>query len=424
MRQNGEDISDETVTYTGGYIQCRMARSRRANALMKSLREDTEQLNTECGYGVVLVASAQLPLQGPRAKGVEIFLKDKDGKEPQWSGGNIRHPEVSNKNTTYKYPHNPFDSARKLTPSKERTTQERRFLSDSLLSPFGPGLNISGLGGGSQTPDVDETLFTSNSISSITVQTACTLNSAAQRTSTQSICSNPNPLLSASTSNLVPVIARKSAPSQARRTVPAQARKSGFQTPVLIQSELDLGFNIDTQETYSTTRGTSISNQSPVPNQLQICNLNAVTQRQVVHQNSVSTQSQAIPLNTVSNQSSIISTGTVPNPYPVPDPVHTTAHTTVHTPAPNPVSNLVPDPVHTPGDLNSKDNQSLFSGSSKPQVKYNPLHHIKISGLAGKEMIPDISLVLRPVVCEGCKVERKSTQDKAYRLKHFLKICE
>ena len=116
--------------------------------------------------------------------------------------------------------------------------------------------------------------------------------------------------------------------------------------------------------------------------------------------------------------------GTVPNPYPVPDPVHTTAHTTVHTPAPNPVSNLVPDPVHTPGDLNSKDNQSLFSGSSKPQVKYNPLHHIKISGLAGKEMIPDISLVLRPVVCEGCKVERKSTQDKAYRLQHFLKICE
>ena len=69
MRQNGEDISDETVTYTGGYIQCRMARSRRANALMKSLREDTEQLNTECGYGVVLVASAQLPLtrtQGQR----------------------------------------------------------------------------------------------------------------------------------------------------------------------------------------------------------------------------------------------------------------------------------------------------------------------------------------------------------------------
>lgn len=45
------------------------------------LRLAGEQLSTECGWAVMIVAAAPVPKQGPRAAGLELFLNDKDGLE-------------------------------------------------------------------------------------------------------------------------------------------------------------------------------------------------------------------------------------------------------------------------------------------------------------------------------------------------------
>ena len=118
-----------------------MARSRRVKSLLSKLRLAGEQLNSECGWAVMIVGAAPVPKQGPRAAGLELFLNDKDGLEPQWSGGRVRRPEMSAKTTLYSYPHSPLDDDKKLTPTKVRKEEERSTLSNSFVSPFGLTLN-------------------------------------------------------------------------------------------------------------------------------------------------------------------------------------------------------------------------------------------------------------------------------------------
>ena len=70
IRESGGDVESESVTYSGGYISDRVARSRRAKSLLYKLRLAAEQLNTECGWGVIIAAAAPVPKQGPRAAGL------------------------------------------------------------------------------------------------------------------------------------------------------------------------------------------------------------------------------------------------------------------------------------------------------------------------------------------------------------------
>ena len=63
IRESGGDAESESVSYSGGYITDRMARSRRVKSLLSKLRLAGEQLNSECGWAVMIVAAAPVPKQ-------------------------------------------------------------------------------------------------------------------------------------------------------------------------------------------------------------------------------------------------------------------------------------------------------------------------------------------------------------------------
>jgi len=79
---------DNTETYegiTGGpFIENKAKRSRKVKAYLESLVYTGTALNTECGYGIILVASAVIPKCGPRGRGLNVLLPDKDGNEPEF----------------------------------------------------------------------------------------------------------------------------------------------------------------------------------------------------------------------------------------------------------------------------------------------------------------------------------------------------
>ena len=94
-----KDITEPIVGLTGGpFIENKAKRSRKVKAYLESLAFTGTALNSECVYGVILIASAVLPKCGPRGRGLNIMLPDRDGHEPEI---NLSRPPpiVNNKET-------------------------------------------------------------------------------------------------------------------------------------------------------------------------------------------------------------------------------------------------------------------------------------------------------------------------------------
>ena len=94
-----KDITEPLVGLTGGpFIENKAKRSRKAKAYLESLAFTGTALNSECGHGVILIASAVHPKCGPRGRGLNIMLPDRDGHEPEI---NLNRPQpiANNKET-------------------------------------------------------------------------------------------------------------------------------------------------------------------------------------------------------------------------------------------------------------------------------------------------------------------------------------
>ena len=410
-------MESESVTYSGGYISDRVARSRRTKSLLYKLRLAAEQLNTECGWGVILAAAAPVPKQGPRAAGLELSINDKDGLEPQWSGGGVRRPEMSGrKKTLYSYPHSPLDVDRKLTPTKVRKSAERSILSNSFVSPFGLTLNQSLSAAEAPTmvtEDMDRNMnideeSESQTISSIAVESL-------SPNSSQSLLDFLGP--QGSSSQLLS--SQGGAPSHTAGTESLYSGAHGS-----FQSNTESNPQQIAPSLHSLESVGSEEARNPALSQFKRRFFITPTVREHSTQSPHAYDDQHNRTNINLEQDSSPGTPSVSMPPfyreglrtlgPVQNSQSPTASQNITTnqyiaPTTNQTSN--PSQSVQPNILGSTLQTSKF------QVQYNPLQHINISGLTSKDSsaVPDINLFLRPIICGICEIERKSANDKTYR---------
>ena len=142
LEKEGTEATNEALASTTGiYVENKTVRSKRAKAHLDSLVSSVTALNSECGYGIILVASAVLPKQGPRAKGLNIVLPDKEGHEPTFDSGKTKPTQMSR--NTMCVGAFPTNYVRKLTPTKRRAEVARDGEEDpTYISPFGTNLNL------------------------------------------------------------------------------------------------------------------------------------------------------------------------------------------------------------------------------------------------------------------------------------------
>ena len=80
--KKSEETTNTVPPSPGAYLEDRSKRCRRTKQYLDNLVHIVTSLNSECGYGIALVATAAQPSSGPRGKSLNIVLADKDGHQP------------------------------------------------------------------------------------------------------------------------------------------------------------------------------------------------------------------------------------------------------------------------------------------------------------------------------------------------------
>ena len=345
---------------------------------MDALVTSVTALNSECGYGIILVASAVLPKQGPRAKGLNIVLPDREGHEPTFNTRQTKPTQMSR--GTMCVGAFPTNYVRKLTPAKRRAEIARDGEEDpSFISPFGTNFNL---------------------ILQATVQNASVQNASGQNAAGQNV-------------------AGQNVAGQNVATQNANSRTDTLEIMELSQTqELEPNGNIDLY-------------RSAHPNEQNIAKRSRLLPTFIPP--SKPTDSGRLPFRFnesdyggVGSASLSLISGTDGSVFDAvgESSIATTAATfSIANPAEAVRSSRAPfisSVRSAEGSVVSTSSLTPLQGPSnsiRRSVEFNPINPITIGGLGKsvKKANQNISMGLPPIVCSVCGVERKCRQDVAYR---------
>ena len=143
LERENLDTNDNNLKSRGSsiYIDNVQTRQKRAGRLRSQIESRVNNLNRQCGFSALVILRSPQPKSGPRAKGLEMSLKDKNGISPPTvcngdcgtSGGGTR--TVNRGAQFYFGVKNSQDPT--LTPTDTRTRLAREVEGENILSPTG-----------------------------------------------------------------------------------------------------------------------------------------------------------------------------------------------------------------------------------------------------------------------------------------------
>ena len=378
-------MTEDTLTSTTGvYLEDKSNRSKKSKQHLDNLVSCVTALNTECGYGIILVASAQQPRQGPKARSLNIVLPDKDGHAPTFNSSRVK-PKTVNRGTMCVKAF-PDDYVRKLTPTKDRTQASRvREQDPTYISPFGTSLDLTIQRAESERDDPDCPTGPTQEVAASSTLTNQSATQAAMLIESQ-VAIEPNGEPSAVPQNRV--FAVKSIPDQGRHPPFKPPARSN---PTTSQSSSNPPFRFGQDMTSGPAAGSVSSLIAP-----------AVTPAVSA---SVTPAFGSTPMSISASNLGAANNSVVSGSFSViGQPTIGTSVSLSPSTAFGTRSSVLPP-------------EATKSSDSGRTVAYNPISQISITGLGKpeKSATPNISLGLPSITCGVCGVERRSRHDVAYR---------